>query len=157
MAPNETRVPLASEADIVTARQKGRALAVELGFQGADLTLIATAISEVSRNIVEYAQRGEIVLRPTNHANRRGLSIVARDDGPGIPDVAQAMQYGYSSRRGLGVGLPGAKLLMDDFDIVSKVGVGTTITMKKWVHSNARRSEERRVGKECRSRWSPYH
>ena len=138
MSPNETRVPITSEADIVTARQKGRSLAVELGFQGADLTLIATAISEVSRNIVEYAQRGEIVLRPANNGNRRGLSIVARDDGPGIPDVAQAMQYGYSSRRGLGVGLPGAKLLMDDFEIVSKVGVGTTITMKKWVHSNAR-------------------
>ena len=138
MAPNETRVPLASEADIVTARQKGRALAVELGFQGADLTLIATAISEVSRNIVEYAERGEIILQSANHGNRRGLAIVARDDGPGIPDVAQAMQYGYSSRRGLGVGLPGAKLLMDDFDIVSKAGVGTTITMKKWVRSNAR-------------------
>ena len=138
MSPNETRVPITSEADIVTARQKGRSLAVELGFQGADLTLIATAISEVSRNIVEYAQRGEIVLRPANHGKRRGLSIVARDDGPGIPDIEQAMQYGYSSRRGLGVGLPGAKLLMDDFDIVSKAGVGTTITMKKWVRSNAR-------------------
>ena len=70
--------------------------------------------------------------------DKRGLCIVARDEGPGIPDVAQAMQYGYSSRRGLGVGLPGAKLLMDDFDIVSKVGVGTTITMKKWVRGNAR-------------------
>ncbi len=138
MSPNETRVPITSEADIVTARQKGRSLAVELGFQGADLTLIATAISEVSRNIVEYAERGEIILQPTNHGNRRGLSIVARDGGPGIPDVAQAMQYGYSSRRGLGVGLPGAKLLMDDFEIVSKVGVGTTITMKKWVRGNAR-------------------
>jgi len=137
MAPNETRVPLASEADIVTARQKGRSLAVELGFEGADLTLIAAAISEVSRNIVEYAQRGEILFQPANHGNRRGLCIVARDQGPGIPDVAQAMQYGYSSRRGLGVGLPGAKLLMDDFDIVSKVGVGTTITMKKWVRSHA--------------------
>src|SRR5712691_2366702 len=133
MSPNETRVPITSEADIVTARQKGRSLAVELGFQGADLTLIATAISEVSRNIVEYAQRGEIVLRPANNGNRRGLSIVARDDGPGIPDVAQAMQYGYSSRRGLGVGLPGAKWLMDEFDIESKVGRGTTVTMKKWV------------------------
>ena len=138
MTPNETRVPIASEADVVTARHKGRSQAVELGFQGADLTLIAAAISEVSRNIVEYAQRGEIVLQPANHGNRHGLCIVARDEGPGIPDVAQAMQYGYSSRRGLGVGLPGSKLLMDDFDIVSKVGVGTTITMKKWVHSNAR-------------------
>src|SRR5204862_7343164 len=108
-------------------------LAVELGFQGAELTLIATAISEVSRNIVEYAESGEIILQPTNHCNRRGLSIVARDAGPGIPDVAQAMQYGYSSRRGLGVGLPGAKWLMDEFDIESKVGLGTTVTMKKWL------------------------
>ena len=133
MTPNETRVSIATEADIVTARQNGRLLAAGLGFEGADLTLIAAAISEVSRNIVEYAERGEIVVCPANNGNRRGLSIVARDDGPGIPDVAQAMQYGYSSRRGLGVGLPGAKLLMDDFDIVSKVGVGTTITMKKWL------------------------
>jgi serine/threonine-protein kinase RsbT len=138
MTPNETRVPIVSEADIVTARQKGRALAAELGFAGTDLTLIAAAISEVSRNIVEYAERGEIVFQAANRGATHGLCIVARDEGPGIPDVAQAMQYGYSSRRGLGVGLPGAKLLMDDFDIVSKVGVGTTITMKKWVCNNAR-------------------
>jgi len=138
MTANETRVPITSEADIVTARQTGRSLAAELGFQGADLTLIAAAISEVSRNIVEYAQRGEIVLQPANRGAAHGLCIVARDEGPGIPDVAQAMRYGYSSRRGLGVGLPGAKLLMDDFDIVSKVGVGTTITMKKWMRSYAR-------------------
>ena len=133
MTPNETRVPITSEGDIVTARQKGRALAMELGFEGAEVTVIAAAISEVSRNIVEYARRGEIILRATSNGNKNGLCVVARDDGPGIPDVAQAMQYGYSSRRGLGVGLPGAKLLMDDFDIVSKVGAGTTITMKKWL------------------------
>ena len=138
MTPSEARVPITSEADIVTARQKGRSLAVELGFEGTDLTLIAAAISEVSRNIVEYAQRGEIILRTANLGAKHGLCVVATDRGPGIPDVAQAMQYGYSSRRGLGVGLPGAKLLMDDFDIVSKVGVGTTITMKKWVGSHAR-------------------
>jgi len=138
MTPSEARVPITSEADIVTARKNGRSLAAELGFEGADLTLIAAAISEVSRNIVEYEQRGEILLQPANNGNRRGLCIVARDQGPGIPDVAQAMQYGYSSRRGLGVGLPGAKLLMDDFEIVSKVGVGTTITMKKWVRSHAK-------------------
>ena len=133
MTPGETRVPIMSEGDIVTARQKGRSLAVELGFEGADVTLIAAAISEVSRNIVEYAQRGEIILQPVNHGAKHGLCVVARDRGPGIANVAQAMQYGYSSRRGLGVGLPGAKLLMDDFNIVSKVGVGTTITMKKWL------------------------
>jgi len=134
MTAIETRVPISCAADIVTARQEGRSLAVELGFESAEATLIAAAISEVSRNIVEYARRGEIILQPMNQRAKHGLCVVARDQGPGIPDVAQAMEYGYSSRKGLGVGLPGAKLLMDEFDIVSKVGVGTTITMKKWVH-----------------------
>src|SRR5436190_23901409 len=135
MTANEVRVPIESAVDIVTARQKGRSLALELGFDGAEVTLIAAAISEVSRNIVEYAKHGQSILQPTNHGARKGLCVVADDKGPGIADVAQAMQYGYSSRRGLGVGLPGAKLLMDEFEIVSKVGVGTTITMKKWVHN----------------------
>src|SRR2546428_2567618 len=133
MTATETRVRIASAADIVIARQQGRSLAVELGFEGAEVTLIAAAISEVSRNIVEYAQRGEIIFQPMNQRAKHGLCVVARDQGPGIPDVAQAMQYGYSTRKGLGVGLPGAKLLMDEFEIDSKVGVGTTITMKKWV------------------------
>jgi len=134
--PNEMRVAISSSVDIVTARQQGRTLATELGFKGTDVTLIAAAISEVSRNIVEYAQCGEIVLRPLNHGQRLGLCVVAKDCGPGIADVTQAMQYGYSTRKGLGVGLPGAKLLMDEFDIVSKVGEGTTVTMKKWVNRN---------------------
>ena len=131
--PNETYVPILSAMDIVTARQKGRAVAMELGFEGAEVTLIAAAISEVSRNIVEYAKGGEIVLQPCRNGVKHGLCIVARDRGPGIPDIARAMQYGYSTRKGLGVGLPGAKLLVDEFDIVSKVGEGTTITMRKWV------------------------
>ena len=130
----ETRVPITSAVDIVTARQQGRSLAVKLGFDGAEVTLITAAISEVSRNIVEHAQRGEILLRPANHGARRGLCVIAYDRGPGIADIKQAMQYGYSTRKGLGVGLPGAKWLMDDFDIESKVGVGTTVTMTKWVH-----------------------
>src|SRR5215813_11665989 len=104
--PNETRVPITSAMDIVTARQQGRTLATELGFKGAEVTLIAAAISEVSRNIVEYAQSGEILLRPLNHGQRLGLCVVAIDHGPGIADVTQAMQYGYSTRKGLGVGLP---------------------------------------------------
>ena len=120
--------------DIVTARQKGRSLALELGFEGADVTLVAAAISEVARNIVEYAENGEIVLQRLNNGSKRGLCVVARDQGPGIADVSQAMQYGFSSRKGLGVGLPGAKLLMDEFDISSKIGVGTTVTMRKWLH-----------------------
>ena len=106
------------------------------------MTLIAAAISEVSRNIVEYAQRGEIILQVLNGRAKQGLCVVARDQGPSIVDVNQAMQYGYSTRKGLGVGLPGAKLLMDEFDIVSKVGVGTTITMKKWMRWHAARCRD---------------
>jgi serine/threonine-protein kinase RsbT len=131
--PNDTLVTIMSDSDIVTARQKGRALAKELGFEGGDITLVAAAISEVARNIVEYAKSGEIVFQPITNGSKRGLCVTARDKGPGIPNISQAMQYGYSTRRGLGVGLPGAKLLMDEFDIVSQVGVGTTITMKKWL------------------------
>ena len=130
---SDSRVVISSATDIVMARQKGRALAMELGFDGSDLTLIATAISEVARNIVDHAKRGEILLAPTNHGSKHGIAIVARDEGPGIADVNQAMQYGYSTRKGLGVGLPGAKWLMDEFDIDTKVGKGTTITMKKWL------------------------
>src|SRR5512140_91600 len=114
--PDETRIAINSATDIVTARQKGRALALALGFDGVDLTLIATAISEVARNIVDHAKDGEIILREVNQSQQRGIAIVARDAGPGIPDVNLAMQYGYSSRKGLGVGLPGAKWLMDEFE-----------------------------------------
>lgn len=129
----EERVAIRSADDIIKARQKGRAFALELGFDGADVTLIAAAISEISRNIVEYAKCGEIVFRRLNRGTKHGLCVVATDQGPGIPDVARAMEFGYSSRRGLGVGLPGAKRLMDEFEIESKVGVGTTVTMKKWL------------------------
>ncbi len=131
----ETQTEILSAIDIVTARQRGRALALELGFNGADVTLIAAAISEVARNIVDHAKKGEVVMSSVASAvngGRRGIQIIARDRGPGIRDVAQAMQYGYSTRKGLGVGLPGAKWLMDEFDVASEVGRGTTITMKKW-------------------------
>jgi len=131
----ETQTKILSATDIVTARQRGRTLALELGFNGADVTLIAAAISEVARNIVDHAKKGEIVMTSVIHSSnggKRGIQITARDEGPGIRDVAQAMQYGYSTRKGLGVGLPGAKWLMDEFDIASEVGRGTTITMKKW-------------------------
>lgn len=131
----ETLTEIDTAVDIVTARQRGRALALEIGFNGADVTLIAAAISEVARNILDHAQRGEIIMcsvTSTLNGGRHGIQIIARDEGPGIRDVAQAMQYGYSTRKGLGVGLPGAKWLMDEFDIASEVGRGTTITMKKW-------------------------
>src|SRR5689334_1296312 len=111
MENNAAHVAISSAADIVTARQKGRTLAMALGFDGADLTLIATAISEVARNIVDHAKQGEIVLEAINQGNKRGIIIKACDEGPGIVDVAKAMEYGYSTRKGLGVGLPGAKWL----------------------------------------------
>jgi len=131
---NDSWVAISSAADIVTARQKGRLLAMELGFDGSDLTLIATAISEVARNIVDHAEHGEVILSQAHEGTKHGILIVARDEGPGIPNVAQAMQYGYSTRKGLGVGLPGAKWLMDEFELETKVGKGTIVTMRKWLH-----------------------
>lgn len=129
----EVRVPIAREVDIVAARQKGRELAVAAGFSGSDLTVIATAISEVVRNIVVYAVQGEIVLTLAQQGGRRGIVVVARDQGPGIPNIEQAMQDGFSTGKSLGLGLPGAKRLMDEFELQSEVGKGTVVTMKKWV------------------------
>lgn len=129
----DTCVPINSEVDIISARQQGRTLGVELGFQGGDLALIATAISEMARNIVSYATRGEIVLAAIEQAGRRGILVIARDHGPGIRDLARAMQDGFSTGKSLGLGLPGARRIMDEFEIVSEVGKGTTVTMKKWV------------------------
>lgn len=129
---DEASVPISSDSDIVAARQKGRALAAQMGFASTDLTLIATAISELARNIVLYARRGEIILKPAEDGSRRGMIVMARDEGPGIPDVGQAMQSGYSTSGSLGLGLPGVRRLMDEFEIVSEVGKGTTVTVKKW-------------------------
>ncbi|MGH2579454.1 MAG: anti-sigma regulatory factor [Actinomycetota bacterium] len=134
---DEIRVRIGSEHDILAARQRGRELAVEGGFTGTDLTLIATAISEVARNIVEYAREGEIVLTLLINGTRRGMAVVASDRGPGIPDIAQAMLDGYSTSRSLGLGLPGARRLMDEFEIESGIGTGTTVTMRKWIHSSS--------------------
>jgi serine/threonine-protein kinase RsbT len=110
---DEIRVRIGSEHDILIARQRGRELAAEEGFVGSDLTLIATAISEIARNIVEYAREGEIVLTALRNGGRQGIAVVASDRGPGIPDVGRAMQDGYSTSKSLGLGLPGAGRLMD--------------------------------------------
>jgi len=126
------RVAIDRDVDIVTARQIGRQMAAEAGFSGSDLTMIATAISEVARNIVEYAKRGEVRLEAASKHGRKGIVVVASDEGPGIADIEQAMQDGFSTGRSLGLGLPGARRLMDEFEIVSEPGKGTTITMRKW-------------------------
>ena len=131
--PGDTSVPIEHEGDIVTARQKGRELAAASGLSVTEQTLVATAISEVARNIVVYARRGEVVLAALEDHGRRGVLVVARDEGPGIANPELAMRDGYSSSNSLGMGLPGAKRLMDEFELSSTVGKGTTITMRKWV------------------------
>ncbi|HEY3131855.1 MAG TPA: anti-sigma regulatory factor [Acidobacteriota bacterium] len=128
----EVRVPIRSDGDVVNARQQGRSVAAQLGFSGSDLTIIATAISEMARNIVSYAGEGEIILGPAHQGAKQGILVIAKDQGPGIPNVAQAMQDGFSTGNSLGLGLPGTKRLMDEFEIVSEIGKGTTVTMKKW-------------------------
>jgi len=125
-------VSISSDQDIVQARQKGRALAMEMGFGSGDATLIATAISELARNIVSYARSGQITLRIDDGGNRYGLSIVASDEGPGIPDIRQALRDGFSTSGSLGIGLPGVRRLMDEFEITSQTGRGTIVTVKKW-------------------------
>ena len=132
MSAGEIRVAINSDQDIVGARQKGRTLAAELGFSSADATLIATAISELARNIVSYARKGEIKLKKMENSSRPGIMVVAADEGPGIPDTQQALRDGFSTSGSLGLGLPGVRRVMDEFEIASQPGRGTTVTVKKW-------------------------
>jgi len=125
-------VAINSDQDIVLARQKGRSLAIELRFSPVDATLIATAISELARNILAYARKGEITLRTVLAAGRQGILIVASDDGPGIRDINQALRDGFSTSGSLGLGLPGVRRLMDEFEISSRPGRGTKVAVKKW-------------------------
>jgi serine/threonine-protein kinase RsbT len=125
-------VAINSDQDIVAARQRGRALAVELGFSAVDSTLIATAISELARNIVSYAGTGEIMLKTVQNSTRHGILIVAADEGPGIHDLRQALRDGFSTSGSLGLGLPGVRRLMDEFEITSQPGRGTRVEVKKW-------------------------
>jgi serine/threonine-protein kinase RsbT len=143
----EVRVPIASDADLVPARAEGRALANRLGFSKTDATLIATAISEIARNIVVHVGRGEVSIESVSEDSRCGVVVIARDGGPGIRDVDAAMESGQGSRGGLGLGIPGARRLMDEFEIDSAVGRGTTVTMKKWrVRDELERLREARNG-----------
>lgn len=126
------RVPIRSDPDIVNARRAVRELAAGLGFPKVEQTLVATAVSEMARNIVRFATEGEVVLEAVSDAGRDGIQVVARDAGPGIPDVEAASQDGYSTYAGLGLGLPGSRRVMDEFEIESEPGHGTTVRMTKW-------------------------
>ena len=136
MAPDAAeRIAIESDGDVVTARQRARTLAVELEMPSTDQTLLATAISEIARNITTYATggRGEVLIDLIRDARgRRGVRVVARDDGPGIEDLEQALTDGYTTGGGLGLGLPGARRLVDEFDIQTGPGEGTAVTLIKW-------------------------
>lgn len=128
----EIRVRIESDVDAVTARQRGREVALQLGFSRTAATFIATAISEIARNITVHAGHGEVIVRGINEGGRDGIVVIARDEGPGIRDVAAVMNQEYRSDAGLGMGLWGARRLMDEIDVKSQPGKGTTVTMKKW-------------------------
>jgi RNA polymerase sigma factor (sigma-70 family) len=128
----EVRIPIQADADVVAARKQGRELAARAGFSATELTIIATAISEIARNIVMFAERGEIIVSLVGENSRQGVTVVARDSGPGISDLERALQDGYSGYGGMGLGLPGSRRLMDEFEITSEVDKGTTVTMTKW-------------------------
>jgi serine/threonine-protein kinase RsbT len=141
---DEIHVPMATDADLVTARAEARALAQRLGFRRPDPTLIATAVSELARNLVMHVGHGEIVMRPLVEEHRCGVLVVVRDEGPGIRDVDAALRDGHASRGGLGLGLPGARRLMDEFEIDSDAARGTTVRMTKWrVRDELERLRER--------------
>jgi serine/threonine-protein kinase RsbT len=131
-ADTESRIAIESDADVVVARQRARELAADLDLSSTDQTLLATALSEVARNITAYAQRGEVTVSVVENGGRRGIRVVARDDGPGIEDIERALQDGYTTGNGLGIGLPGARRLVDEFSIDSAPGRGTTVTLVKW-------------------------
>lgn len=129
---DEIRWEIAADLDVVQARQSAREQAAFAGFSAGDQTVIAAAVSEIARNILMYARFGSITIIPVAEPERRGLVIIASDEGPGIADIQRALQDGYSTSGGLGIGLPGSRRLMDEFEIESHPGVGTTVTMKKW-------------------------
>jgi serine/threonine-protein kinase RsbT len=133
LAPDQAeRIAIESDADVVTARQRARALAVRLEMPTTDQTLLATAISEIARNITAYAQRGEVLIDVIHDGGRRGIRVVAVDDGPGIDDVEKALTDGFTTGGGLGLGLPGARRLVDEFHIQTAPGEGTRVTLVKW-------------------------
>ncbi len=128
----EVRVPIFSDSDVIIARQNARELAIATGFGVTDQVAIATAVSELARNIYEYAKTGEMTLQRVDADGTRGIVVIAQDNGPGIADVERVLRGGYSTSGGLGLGVSGTKRLMDEFEIVTQIGMGTTIATKKW-------------------------
>jgi serine/threonine-protein kinase RsbT len=132
MDQHAAQIRIDRDADVVTARHRGREIAAANGFSPTDCTVIATAISEVARNIVKFARHGVVIIEELQTSDRRGIRVTGRDAGPGIPDIPRALQDGFSTYQGLGLGLPGCRRLMDEFELESRLGEGTTVTMTKW-------------------------
>jgi serine/threonine-protein kinase RsbT len=132
MSIRQREVLIRSESDIVTTRRTVRDVAKALGFGITDVTRIVTATSELARNIVLYAGSGVMRWREVARSGGIGVELTLEDNGPGIASIEQAMQEGYTTSGGLGLGLPGTKRLMDEFEIASEVGKGTRITVRKW-------------------------
>jgi serine/threonine-protein kinase RsbT len=133
MADEKTRtLPIRTQSDVVLVRQAVRDWSKELGFSLVDQTKIVTAASELARNTLDYGGGGELILTKLQEGFRKGLRLAFADQGPGIADLSLALKDGYTTGGGLGLGLSGAKRLMNDFEIISKVGEGTTVTVTRW-------------------------
>ena len=134
----EDRVPIDNEGDIVIVRKAVREISTGMGFSATDVTRIVTAASELARNVYHFARSGSLSWRTGNINGHQGVELVFVDCGPGIPDVVKALEMGYTTRKGLGLGLPGAKRLMDEMEIQSEVGKGTRVTVRKWLNYKGR-------------------
>jgi len=132
MSVNPEKMPVRSSGDILLIRQTVRARTAELGFSLVDQTKMITAASELARNTVDYGGGGNVILETLNDGARRGLRLTFEDKGPGIPDIQLALKDGWTSGNGLGLGLSGAKRLVNDFHLESKVGEGTKIVITRW-------------------------
>ena len=130
------KISIDSDSDLLAARQEARAIAFELGFTLTAVVGIVTALSEMTRNMLLYAGRGELLIESVRDGDRSGILITARDDGPGIPDLQKAMMDGYSTSGGLGMGLPGIKRLMDSFEVRTEPEKGTTVIVRKWLETH---------------------
>jgi len=124
-----------SDLDIVTARSMAREIAKTQGFGPVDQARVATAVGELARNIFIYAKSGQVTVRGVERGGVKGIEIVCEDQGPGIENIELAMQDGYSTSGGMGMGIPGARRLMTEFEIRSRQGTGTTVTCRKWIQS----------------------
>lgn len=129
------KLPISKDSDLITIRKYGREMAAAMGYSRNDQTLIVTALSEIGRNILEHAGEGTVTLECKNRKRKKCFFVTAADTGPGIEDIESALKEGFTTRKGMGMGLPGAKRIMDEFELESERGIGTTVKMCKWLNS----------------------